>query len=203
MAIEPFGDPERVQQRRTDAGVLAERVERELEQDADVDGRFLDVAARARPSARLHGLLEERDRLVIRGAMEGALPGAAQQPDRLLPHLRAERVVREHLDVLLPPLGDFPLDRVGNAPVEGPALVGRETEIRDLAGDGVPERIPRVRAGAERVHELRMLQAHECRGDLRRLAAIDRGEQRARDIAADHGGRPQQLLVARRELLDA
>ena len=60
---------------------------------------------------RRQRLLQERGRLPVGGARERACRGLAEVCDRLRPHVTAERVMRQSLDVLRKAIGVECLDR--------------------------------------------------------------------------------------------
>ena len=123
-------------------------------------------------------LLEAADGLPVGRAAERLGAGLAEIGDRLLPHLAAERVVREPLDVLGEPVGVEPLDGLDDPGVEGAPPLLEQAAVGDLVGEGVLERVLEVGEEARLVEELGGLEVGEPAAERRLRQLGERLEQR-------------------------
>jgi hypothetical protein len=130
-----FGLPEMVER----AFDLTEGIERALKFETKIDGLFHGDAALRKPPQGGQRLLKARDRLAQRAAGLGLGGCLLEIAQRLVPHLAAERMVGQRLDVLHQAVGMERLDRLHDLGVKGASPIVQQTFVGHLVRQGVLE----------------------------------------------------------------
>ena len=187
----------RVSDRRLDFGRRRplDRDERGGVSDPDVDGRGERVRCLGELPEHGERLLEERDRLAVRGAGRGSVARLAQVPDRLVAKLAAARVMGEFFDVLVEAIGVEPLDRADERRVQRAAAIAQQAPVGDLVRQRVLERVLELGEQARLVQELRRLQPRQPASHSVLVEVGNDQQQGERHVLADDGGGLEEPLV--------
>src|SRR5580704_12332278 len=109
--------------------------------EADVDRELGALAAFRQTRERLERLLETNDRLAMRGTARRGKARLAAVAHGVLPHLAAERVMCEKLDLAGAGLRVGALQRLDDAPVQRPPAIVQQAAVGDLVRERMLERV--------------------------------------------------------------
>ena len=173
------------------------------EVEPKVDGLLDRVATLREVLQGGQRLLEERRGLTIGRARRRLLAGLSGVGDGLLPDLAAQGVVGQPLDVLVQAVAVRRSIAVDDPGVQRLAALLEQAAVRDLVGQGMLERVLRLREQASRVEQLGGLEPRQHAPSASAGASATACEQRERHVLADHGGRLEQALLLVRQAVDA
>ena len=157
-----FSEGRGVLQADEDSLKLAQERERIAQVEAELGGQHLGVRTRWEMSQRVQCLLEGRHRFVGRRVGHGPGSGLAAVGHSLVPHLPAQGMVRQALDLLGQPVGREPLQGLHNAGVQRPPTLLEEAAAGHLVGEGVLEGVAALGKQAGLLEELRRLQLRQA-----------------------------------------
>ena len=120
---------------------LTERIERDMEIQAHVDGPTDVLGGRRKAWKHLEGLLVPLDGLRKRRTSEGLRRGLSQGIDRHVPHLAAQGVAGDRLGVLGHAVVVDPPDGECHVCVQRRPAIVQQARIGDLMGERVFERV--------------------------------------------------------------
>jgi hypothetical protein len=178
---------------------LTQGVERDAPIEVEVDLVLLALAGLRQMGRGGQRLLERRRGGAIGRPIERLGTRLAEIDDRLLPHLPADGMVGEPLDVLAPAIGREPSEGLGDAGVQRALPVVEQPLVGHLVREGVLE----VRKEPGLVEELRSLEVGELGEHLGLRHVGDGQEERHGHVRADDRSGLEQPLGLRRQAVDA
>ena len=111
-------------------------------------------------------------------------------------------VLRQQRGVLIEPVSVEPFDGAGHRRMDRLAALAELRAVRHLLGQRMLEGVLRLRVKRRLVEELPAHQLRHRRGQLGLGKGCHPVEDQPRDFLADHGGGPEDLLLARRQPVD-
>ena len=148
---------------------------------------------------RLDGRLVEGRAARETGLGERLLAGVIEVARGPIPHLPAQRVMGEQLDLLRDAVGELRFQHAKGAAVQRPATLTQEALIRHFQRQGMLERVFELGEETRFVKELGGLQLGETAAHVVRRLVRNGLQQRDGNILADDGGGLQQVLDSRRQ----
>ncbi len=183
--------------------VIAEGLECASQVETYVDpllSRLLRLGQMAESDQRLL----EVSRCFVVGAARGGLgAGLTKKAYGPVPLLAVEGVVSEPFGMLAQATVVDRLDRVDDAGMQPAALLVQKRSVSHLVGKRVLEGVLDIREQARLVEKFHDLQVREALAQREFGLAVQRLEQRQRNVLADDGSRFEQLLLLTWQPVDA